>query len=84
MMPSGLTATEISFALFEINNVVGAIAEPPIASVESLVLNFDPNGNDIDDYRPFDVNFEPQATPEQMQEAVNIVARSFRRIIESR
>lgn len=84
-LPHNLDAEEIGFALFELNNQISNIHEPPVARVDSPFTSFNPdNGSDsIEEYSRFYVEFTDQATTEQMHTALGIVMGAVRRLSQA-
>lgn len=80
--PHNLDSEEIGFALFELNNEISGIHEPPVARVDSPFVAFNPdNGIDsVEDYSRFYIEFTDQATPEHMHTALSIVMGAMRRL----
>ena len=81
-LPHNLDAEEIGFALFELNNQITSIHEPPVARVDSPFMAFNPD-NDIDsieDYSRFYVEFTDQAAAEHVHTALGIVMSTMRRL----
>lgn len=81
-LPHNLDAEEIGFALFELNNQISSIHEPPVARIDSPFVSFDAdNGIDtIEDYSRFYVEFTDRATPEHMHTALSIVMGAMHRL----
>jgi hypothetical protein len=84
-LPHSLDSEEIGFALFELNNEISSIHEPPVARVDSPFVSFNPdNGIDsVEEYSRFYVEFTDQATPEHMHTALTIIMSAMRRLSNS-
>jgi hypothetical protein len=93
ILPLGLSLEEIDDMYFSLNGQLQSISEPPVARLEPsmgyLITNdFDAAKRDreenYDDQRRFEVEFEPEATPEQIKQAIDLVASAFKLIREGR
>ncbi len=74
--PTWMEHADIDSSISEIDAGVQAIKEPPVAKVLFPVTEL---GGDIEDYRKFYVEFDSEATAEDIFEAVRIVSGAIKK-----
>jgi len=77
-LPEHMDHDEVSKLLLEVDANVQGITEPPVAKVFNDSLT--PENEPIEDYRKFYVEFESNATEEDVIAAVRIVAGAIKKV----
>lgn len=72
---SAENAADVTVALFELQNELNEITEPPVANIGTYALLDDEGEVDIEDYRSFYIEVEQHAAPEHLEKIIRAIGK---------